>query len=209
MTDHDADTQSQQPEPVDTDDDGDGDADPEVPPAVVDEAERLTRLARDAIDENETDLYREKRDEIVSEHDFEARVREEGSRDTLVLYPAEWIEDGLIQRDRIEDVDRGIERPLDAPGAADDWEEVESHNRAIVARVADEHGDTHAANVAAFADFMGNHHARAIDDATDADVEEFLTEYYPRNAWPTGDERDAVEESLALAFEAADVSGPD
>jgi hypothetical protein len=207
MTDHDADTD--EPTVDDTKAGPDADGDEEVPPSVVDEAERLTRLAREAIDENEAAAYREERDALVAGHDFRARVREDGGRDTLVLYPDEWMADGLIQRDQIEDVDRGIERPLEAPGAEDDWEEVESHNRAVADRVAAEHGEPHAANVSAFADFMSNHHARAIDDATDADAEEFLGEYYPRNAWPTDRQRDAVEESVALAFETADAIAPD
>lgn len=207
MTEHDPTTDGKQPTPAATDDaDSDVDPDPTVPPTVVDEAERLTRLAREAVDENEIEAYHDERDALVDDHDFRARVRDDGSRETLVLYPAEWMEDGLIQRDRIEDVDRGIERPLDAPGAEDDWEEVESHNRSIVERIAADHGEPHATNAAAFADFMGNHHSRAIDDATDAEIEEFLTEYFPRNAWPTADECDAVEESLALVFETAGVS---
>ena len=201
------------PEPDDADEPdappAEHDSDEDVPPAVVDEVERLTRLARDAIDENEAAAYREERDALAAEYDFRARVRDEGARDTLVLYPEEWLADGLIQREEIEDIDRGIERPLESPGPADDWAEVESHNRAIVDRIAAERGEPHVGNVTAFADFMSNHYARAIDDATDAEVTEFLEEYYPRNAWPTESQREAVEESLALAFEVAESIGPD
>jgi hypothetical protein len=185
------------------------DAEQEVPPDVVDEVERLTRLARDAVDENEAAAYRAERDDLVSTHDFEARVREDEARDTLVLYPAEWIdEDGLIRRERIEDVDRGIERPLEGPGAGDDWEEIEAYNSEVVERVADEHGEHHAANARAFADFMGNHRASPLDDATDDDVAEFLDEYYPRNVWPTDEQREVVAESVELALETAESTGP-
>jgi len=202
MTDHDSD----RPE---TTGDGADDSEQEVPPDVVDEAQRLTRLAREAADENEATAYREDRDDLVSAHDFEARVREGESGDTLVLYPAEWIdEDGLIRRERIEDVDRGIERPLDGPGVGDDWAEIERYNSEVVERVADEHGATHAANVRAFADFMGNHHARPLDDATDDEITEFLEEYYPRNVWPTDEQRAVVAASVEIALDVADSTGP-
>ena len=185
------------------------DADQEVPPDVIEEVERLTRLAREAVDENEAAAYRAERDDLVSAHDFEARVRDDESRDTLVLYPAEWIdEDGLVRRERIEDVDRGIERPLDGPGAGDDWAEIEAYNSEIVERVDDEYGDPHAANARAFADFMGNHYARPLDDATDDEIVEFLDEYYPRNVWPSDEQRAVVTESVELALELAESTGP-
>jgi len=102
---------------------------------------------------------------------------------------------------RVEDVDRGIERPLSGPGEADDWQTVDEHNSEIVDRVEAEHGEVHGRNAAAFAEFMSNHYARAIESATDEEKEEFLTEYFPRNAWPTDDQQAVVEQSVRLAIE--------
>jgi hypothetical protein len=175
--------------------------DPEVPERVVSEAERLTRLAADAAVEAEAEVYRERRAAITDAHDVTARVRDED--DTLVLYPTEWVADGTIRVDRIEDTDRAVEVPLSGPDHDAEWADVEADNEAIVSAVADAHGQTHAANVRAFADFMGNHYLKRVDDATTDETTEFLTEYYPRNAWPSAEQAAVVEESLELAAEIA------
>ena len=192
-----------------TDDDTDG-TDSAVPPDVVDEAERLTRLAREARDDAETAVYLDDRDALVAEHDFVARVREEND-DTLVLYPDEWVEDGTVYPDRIEDVDRGIERPLEGSGAAEDWDSVEAQNRDVAETVADEHGDIHGQNAHALADFAGNHYAKPIAELTQGETQEFLREYFPRNAFPSDDQKAVVEESVDRAVDTAqansDVTG--
>jgi len=180
----------------------DSDSEPEVPEEVVSEAERLTRLAADAAVEAEAAVYRERREAIVDDHDFTARVREDD--DTLVLYPQEWVDDGVVQVERIEDTDRAVEVSLSGPDHGAEWAAVEADNEEIVETVAEAHGPTHAANVRAFADFMGNHYLKRVDDATDAEREEFLTEYYPRNAWASEEQAAVVEESIALAAEVAD-----
>ncbi|MFC7155596.1 rnhA operon protein [Halomarina halobia] len=172
-----------------------------VPDDAVEEATRLTRLARDAVDEREAEAARARRDDLLAEHGFTARVREEDA--TLVLYPAEWVEDGTVRFDRIDDTDRAIERPLEGPGDGTDWEAVEAHNRAVVARVAAEHGEVHGKNAAAFADFMGNHYAKPIEAATARTRTEFLAEYFPRNAWPDERQREVVEESVDLTIKTA------
>ena len=176
----------------------------ELPAAVIETAEQLTRNARRVDGERATTL-RDRRDELLAEYGFAARVRAEGDGDVLVCYPANWLEDGEVVFDRIEDRSRAVERPL---SGTDDWDAVERANRQIVAHVADEHGDVHAANVRAFADFMGNHHATRIADATEDHVAEFRAEYYPRNAWPDDDQRAIVAESLRLAFTCAGVEHP-
>ena len=196
-------------------DDGDGidadptgppdDADRELPAEVVSEAERLTRLAADATVDAEATVYRERRASIVDDHDFTARVRD--ADDTLVLHPAEWVDDGVVRVDRVDDTDRAVEVSLSGPDHGAEWESVEADNEAVVAAVAEAHGAAHAANVRAFADFMGNHYLKRVGDATDAEREEFLTEYYPRNAWPSAEQEAIVEESLALAAETADGDG--
>ena len=174
-----------------------------LPDEVVDETERLTRLARDAIDDNEAEAYREARADTLADHGFTARVREE-DRDTLVLYPAEWVEDGPVRTDRIQDVDRGIERPLEGPGETDEWEVVEEHNREVATSVATEHGDVHGANAHALADFASNHYAKPIEDLTRGERTKFLDEYFPRNAFPSDDQKAVVQESVRLAVQTAD-----
>jgi len=73
----------------------------------------------------------------------------------------------------------------------------------VAAAVGDAYGDVHGANAAAFADFMSNHYARPVESATDVEIEEFLTEYFPRNAWPTDAQKAVVDESVELVFESA------
>jgi len=188
--------------------DDDSEPDDLPPESVLDEAERLTQLAREAVDRDEAAAYRVDRDERLATHDYTARVREDETRDVLVLHPEEWVEGGEIRTERIADIDRGIEIPLSGPGEGDDWAEIDEYNRDIVADVRDEHGDDHAANVSALADFVGNHYAKPIDDATAAELREFLTEYYPRNAWPTAAQRDIVEKSVRVAFAVAEERCP-
>jgi len=187
-------------ETIDTGSDGDGEAD--LPERVVDEAYRLTRRARRAVDENEAAAYREAREELLAEHGYRARVREDDN-DVLVLYPDEWVEDGVAQLERIENLDRGVERPLGGPGETDRWEQTEAHNRELAETVAAEHGEVHGANAHALADFMSNHYAKRIETATGDELAEFVEEYFPRNAWPSDDQKAVVEESIRLVFECA------
>jgi hypothetical protein len=179
----------------------------ELPQDVVDEVERLTRLARNAVDDGEATAYERERESMLAEYDFTARVREED--DTLVLHPAEWIDDGVIRVDRIEDVDRGIEVSLSGAGDPDDWDAVEAHNADLVDAVAEEAGEIHAANARAFADFMGNHYAKRVERATAEELQEFLDEYYPRNAWPSDEQRAVIAQSLELLFDAAKTEVPE
>jgi len=178
----------------------------EIPERVIDELERVTHRAREAIDESEAAAYREARADLLADHDFTARVRDED--EMLVLYPEEWVEDGTVQMDRIEDIDRGIERPLGSGGEAENWEEVFEHNQEVADAVEAEHGTVHGANAQAFAEFMSNHRARAVENATEEELKEFLSEYYPRNAWPTDDQEAVVEESVQLVFNYAGEPAP-
>jgi hypothetical protein len=181
-------------------------AEGDLPETVVREVRRLTRLARRASDESEAAAYRADRDERLAEYDFVSRLREED--DTLVLYPTEWVTDGTVQTSRIEDTDRAHELTLSGPGDPDEWERVETYNAEIVARVGERHDDPHRRNARAFADFVGNHYAKRVDAATAPEVEEFLTEYYPRNAWPSERQRAVVRESVRYVFEATETPSP-
>lgn len=170
-----------------------------LPEDVAEEAERLTRRAR-AADANEADGARTKRDALLARHSYVAREREADT--TLVCYPADWVENGEVQIERIENTDRAIERPLEAP-ATDEWERLQQHNRDVAERVTERHGDVHGDNAAAFSEFMSNHYGMAIEHATDDMREEFLTEYYLRNVWPTKKQRTVIEESVDLALDLA------
>ncbi|WP_435153241.1 DUF7108 family protein [Haladaptatus sp. DFWS20] len=179
--------------------------DRELPTETVEEAERLTHLARDA-DGDEADTYRDERDRLLAEHDFVARTREDDTRTVLVLHPDEWLADGTIRVERIEDTERAIEIPLDGPGDPDNWDEIDAHNRTVAAAVRENHGDVHGANAESFADFMSNHYARRVESATDDEVTEFCTEYFPRNAWPSDKQKTVVEQSVELVFDCVSCS---
>jgi hypothetical protein len=179
----------------------------DLPADVADEAARLTRLAREAVDENEAAAYRRERDEVLAEYGYTARIRAED--DTLVCYPEEWTDEaGTVHPGRIDDVDRGVERSLSGPGEGDDWDAIEAHNRSIAESVAAEYGDPHGATAHALADFAGNHYAKPIEDLTAAELAEFREEYLPRNAWPSDEQRAALDESIRLLFAAADAPVP-
>jgi len=179
----------------------------ELPRELREDAERLTRLARRATDDAEAAAYERDRDERLAEHGFAARIRE--ADDTLVLHPSEWLEGETAQLDRIEDTDRAVELPLSGSGDPGAWESVEEHNAAVVEAVDDRAGEVHAANARAFADFMGNHYARRVETATAAELREFLREYFPRNAWPSDEQREAVERSLEHVFAVTDEALPE
>lgn len=173
-----------------------------VPAPVREEVERLTRLARTASDDGERAAYRDRRERLLAEHGFTARVREEGDA-VLVLYPEEWREDGVVRTDRIEDTSRAIEIPLEGSGDPDDWETVEAHNRDLASAVREAHGDVHGDNADALADYVGNHYAKRIESLSGAELTEFRTDYFVRNAWPSEEQRAVIDESIELVYEIA------
>ncbi|GAB7094456.1 hypothetical protein JCM30237_16080 [Halolamina litorea] len=185
---------------------------PDIPADAADEAERLTRLARAAERRadgegamEEAAVYRERRDDLLADHDYESRIREED--DTLVLYPEEWLEEGIVQFDRVEDTERAVEITLSGPGDPEHWQEIAEHNDGLVDAVAEQAPD-HAGNARAFADFASNHYAKPAEKLTTEEVREFLTEYYPRNAWPSETEASLIGESVRKVFVAADTEPP-
>ncbi|WP_276271041.1 DUF7108 family protein [Haloarcula litorea] len=175
----------------------------DLPAETVTEVERLTRLAREAVDEGAAAAYREERASLLADHGYTARIREGDTGDVLVCYPTDWVEDGVVRPDRIDDTDRGVEVRLSGPGDPDEWDEVEERNRAVAERVAAEHGDPHGTTAHALADFMGNHYGKPIAEATEDELAEFREEYFPRNAWPTERQQALLEESVQLTVEEA------
>jgi hypothetical protein len=179
-----------------------------LPESVVAEAERLERLARRVSDEAEAEVYRERRSELVAAYGFESRIREDDDGDVLVCHPAEWVEDGTVRTERIDDVDRGVEVPLSGAGSPDDWQATEDTNRALAEAVAEAHGEPHATNAHALADFASNHYAKPVARLAPAELAEFRDEYYPRNVWSSEAAEAALEETVEYMLAAADVEGP-
>ncbi|MCU4924405.1 rnhA operon protein [Halobacteria archaeon AArc-dxtr1] len=174
-----------------------------LPDDAVEEVERLTRLARAVADPAESEQYRDHRDDLLDRHEFAARIREDDGGDVLVCHPAEWRDGDVIRTDRIEDLSRAIEIPLEGTENPDDWTAVDRENRTLVEAVRDEHGEIHGDNAAALADFFGNHYAKPIESATAAELAEFRTEYFVRNAWPSARQRETIDRSIALVYETA------
>jgi len=174
---------------------------------VVEEALRLTRLAERAVDQDEAEAYRTSRDAALADEGYLARVRHDDPP-VLVCYPVDWVVEGVVQPTELDDLGRAVERPLVAGESADDWAAVEAYNRALAEAVEADHGPVHGATASAFADFMGNHYARRIETAGSRHCREFLEDYFPRNAWPTDEQRAVAPESLRLTLEAADAELP-
>ena len=180
----------------------------EIPSEDRTEIERLTRLAHTTSDPNDRAVYRERRDELAAELGFETRLREGGATATLVLYPADWIVDGELRRERIDDLDDAHEIPLEGPGDPDRWSELAAANDRVVERVDDEHGEVHAENADALATFANNHTAKPIEALSRAELSTFLEEYYVRNAWTSDDADARVRESVRRTLDAAGVPEP-
>lgn len=174
---------------------------PDIPVDTVDEAERLTRLARDAADDAEAEHYRARRQELTADYGYTPRVRE--TDDTLVLYPTAWVESGEVQLDRIDDTDRAVEVSLSGPGDADQYRAVAAYNAAVVEAVAERADEVHVETARSFAAFANNHYVRTLDDVTPEMRVEFRDEYFPRNAWPTAAQTEALDASLELIEEVA------
>jgi hypothetical protein len=175
----------------------------DLPTDVTDRAERLTRLAREAVDDAEANAYRTERDEILAEYDYTARIRNDETGDVLVCHPVEWVEDGVIRPERVDDIDRGVEIRLSGPGDPDEWAEVDAENRAVVEAVTETHGEIHGANAELLADFMGNHYAKPIAEATADELQEFRDDYVRRNAWPSEKQQSVLDRSIRLTVEEA------
>ncbi|MFB6310706.1 MAG: rnhA operon protein [Salinirussus sp.] len=175
----------------------------DLPDDVVDAAERLTRLAREAVDDTEAAAYRADRDAALADYGYAARVREDDDGDVLVLYPSEWLEDGVIRVEAVQDRSRAEEIQLTGTGEETDWDAVDAHNRSVAETVEAEHGPVHGATARALADFAGNHYAKRIETLAPEERRTFKEEYFERNAWPTEAQRDVIDESVQLTVRAA------
>ncbi len=179
----------------------------ELPDDVVDEAVELSQKAH--LPNFPTERFEQERDEVLARYGFRARIRDDESLDrVLVCYPAEWVTDGEVRVSRVEDTGRAVERPLFQTETDEEWSEINAHNQAVVARIREEYSDVHGDNVQAFSDFMSNHYKRRIESASNRELEEFLSEYFPRNAWPSDAQKQVIEESLRMVFTETDASVP-
>jgi len=103
------------------------DGDPPLPVDVVTRAVTLTRRLRQAVDDEDRAAFGAERDRLLADHGYVARVREDAAGETLVLYPDEWVDDGVVRVDRVEDTGRAVERSLSGVGS-DDWDDVAAHH---------------------------------------------------------------------------------
>ncbi len=174
-----------------------------LPSTVLEDVVGLSRRERTARSEREATAYAKRRDKLLAEYDAAGRIRPDDDGDVLVVYPAAWLEDGIVQLTAIDDTDVALEIPLEGAGDPDDWEAVDAENRALAAAVADQFGAVHAANAHALATFASNHYAKPITSLTAGELTEFRREYFRRNAWPTDAQRAAVDESILLVYETA------
>ncbi|GAB3685314.1 hypothetical protein GCM10028857_15610 [Salinarchaeum chitinilyticum] len=188
---------------------------PDLPEATIEEAERLTRLARRVPDDAEAESYRDRRADLLAEYDYAAMIRDDGDAagtndaPTLVCHPIEWRDDeGAIDPARIDEIDRAADVELGGAGDPESWDAVAERNEAVVEQVRDAHGDRHAANAEALAEFVSNHHAKPIAAVTAAELRWFREEYYSRNVWPTDEQAAALDQSIAYVYEELDVPMP-
>ncbi|ERG99542.1 MAG: hypothetical protein J07HQX50_00689 [Haloquadratum sp. J07HQX50] len=181
---------------TETDADTDAETTDPLPESVIERAVSLTHRAQETADSNATNAYESERDELLAEHEYRSRIRT--SDDTLVLYPSTWIENGDLDFELIDDTSHAVERSLGGVDTDASWEHVEELNAEIVERIRENYANHHVKNIRAFADFMSNHYLKQVTDATSAERDEFITEYYPRNVWATETQAAALEESLAL-----------
>lgn len=176
----------------------DSNSDKPIPEDIVDKSISLTLRSRNITDENTSEELLKKRDNMLKRYDYTARVREED--DTLVLYPSNWLnkEGGKINLREIEDTGNAVEVSLSGPNKDANWEDIEKANSRIVSKVRDEYTDAYAANIRAFADFMGNYYLKKVTEATQEEKTEFKEEYYPRNVWPTEEQLSSLEDSIDI-----------
>lgn len=177
---------------------GDTEADGEdETPAWVDE---VVELARPALGGGDLSEARE----AAGQHGFGVRLRDT----VLVLYPEDWLEDGVVRPD--VDVDRAFEVDLadtaDRQRARERNEKLLGEFESSVERgtVDDVAVEDVVFNVRRFAEFCANHHGVAVDEAGDV-VEEFVSDYYVRNVWASESQREALVASLDVVFDWLDV----
>lgn len=169
-------------------------------------ARRARDVGRDAAegsdpssDRTDVQEIRRERDAIAERHGYGVRLRD--ADDVLVCYPLDWLDDGTVDLDSVEDLDRAVEVSLG--GGSDDVADVRDANDAVVEPVLEEADDAVGYDAAAFAEYCENHHRARLGEVSRTQVERFLEEYYPRNVWPPDGAEDRVEEALRRVLDRA------
>lgn len=167
-------------------------------PVDEETATRLLELTRQLRSGDET--ARTRRERLLEAADVEAHVREDDDGPVLVLYPAEWIEDGTVDPAEVDDPDIAIEQPLtdDTTTAEADYHDIAAHNETVAEAVERRHGPVHGATAKALATYLSNHHLVRIEDATSAQLETFCEDYLVRNAWPSPEQQCLVGRTIDL-----------
>lgn len=171
----------------------------ELPLAIREEILQLAREERTSPFDGRKTL-RAEREKLLTEYGFSSRFREDEGGVVLVCFPTSWLKDGKLDRESVSDLDRAVELPITGSDDPATWREIARENERIAEAVNNRHGETHGKNAASFADFMNNHRARPIHRATEDDIAEFLTDYFPRNVWPSPEQKHAIDESIRLAM---------
>lgn len=140
--------------------------------------------------------------------DARVRVREHDTGPTLVLYPVVWDRDGRVDSNRIDDLTRALEVPLEGNTSAEAWDRVHEHNMAAAGAVEEGHGRVHGATARALATSLSNHHLPRIEDATEHELETVRKEYFPRNTWPSPAQRTQLDESIRVTRRRAAADSP-
>ncbi len=175
---------------------------------AVERVRELTRRIRAGDDRATSDDLHRRRERLLAAMDAHLHVRDDDPP-VLVLYPDAWVDDGTVHPERIDDRSRAREVPLEPEPASAGWGAVMETNMAVAEAVTERHGPDHGANAVALAEYLSNHHCRLIDDATEAELQTFLREYYPRNVWPTPHQAAIVRTSVERArVVAADGTAP-
>lgn len=170
----------------------------EIPEGVLDDVVSLSQKAIQAVDQQEISAYQQRRDDLLAPFGYTCRIRTDNDGEVLVCYPKEWLDGDTINIDKMDDLTQAIERPIFDSPSERNFSEIEQHNRAIASGIAKDHGPIHGTTASAFADFMSNHYKQRIEEATVTEFEEFRTEYFPRNAWPSDVQKRVLDETIQL-----------
>lgn len=170
----------------------------ELDESTIERARQLTKRARAISDEDAAQRIRAVRDRLLDRWEYRAREREDDTGVYLILYPTAWLGDGGIDVDAIEDIDRAEEVPLERGDKERTWESIHSNNMSVATAIERKYGPVHGKTARDFGTYLSNHHLLRIEEATANEFEDFRTEYFPRNCWPSEEQAALLERSLAF-----------
>lgn len=164
----------------------------------------LTTQLRGSDDDATIEAVSQQRERLLDRAGLRAHVREDDDGAILVLYPEAWLDEtGTVDFSRIDDTADAVELPLDPRGTEADWADINEHNQAIAATVAQRHGPVHGATAKALGTYLANHHLRRIEAATEIELQTFREDYFVRNTWPEDEQEAHLERSIELTVDVA------